>query len=151
MRSAKRAQDGWLAALPSEQRTTLPDGSALLGVHASPAADDGPGIDTDASDDALSALLAGGQADVIVGGHTHDATDRTVGGVRALNPGSAGLPRRCVGAAWMLIDADETGVRVEHRRAAFDVDRVVVDLHQRRYPNAPFVESILRRTHRFAH
>ena len=51
----------------------------------------------------------------------------------------------------MLIDADETGVRVEHRRAPFDVDRVVVDLHQRRYPNAPFVESILRRTHRFAH
>ena len=65
-------QDDSLAASPSEQRTTLPDGSALLGVHASPTADDGPGIDTDASDDALSALLAGGQADVIVGGHTHD-------------------------------------------------------------------------------
>jgi predicted phosphodiesterase len=139
-----------IAALPSELRLALPDGSRLLGVHASPGADDGPGIDTDSSDDVLSDLLAGCDAEVVVGGHTHIPTDRTVGAVRVLNPGSAGLPRRCVGAAWMLIDANETGIHVEHRRADFDVDEVVADLHQRRHPSAAFVEAILRRTHAFA-
>ena len=141
----------WLADLPSEQRLTLPEGSELLGVHASPWRDDGPGIDTTAADDALSELLAGCEADLVVGGHTHDATDRTVDAVRALNPGSVGLPRRCVGASWMLIDADDTAVQVEHRRAPFDVDEVVADLYARRYPSAAFLESILNRTHAMAH
>lgn len=140
-----------LAGLPSAQRVTLPDGSVLLGIHASPGADDGPGIDTELADDVLSALLSGAQADIVIGGHTHDATDRMVGGVRALNPGSAGLPRRCVGASWMLVEADETSTRVQHRQAGFDVDEVILDLHRRGYPNASFVESILNRTRRFAH
>ena len=50
----------------------------------------------------------------------------------------------------MLIDADATRTHVEHRRARFDVDEVVADLHQRRHPNAAFVEAILRSTHAFA-
>lgn len=139
-----------LADLPAEQRMELPDGSKLLGIHASPHADHGVGIGTDVSDEALAALLAGCDADIVVGGHTHLATDRTIAGVRALNPGSTGLPRRCTGASWLLIDADETGTRVDHRRADFDVDAVISDLHGRRYPNAPFLESVLRRTHPFA-
>ena len=90
-------------------------------------------------------------ADIVVGGHTHDQTDRSVDGMRVLNPGSAGMPRRHTGAGWLLIDAREDGVTVEHRRPAFDVDVVVADLHERRYPNASFVESVLRREHSFAH
>jgi predicted phosphodiesterase len=140
-----------LAGRPERQLLDLPDGSRLLGVHASPASDDGPGIDTDATDEALAALLDGCGADIVVGGHTHIATDRAVCGIRVLNPGSTGLPRRGQGAAWMVIDADERGVRVDHRRAAFDVDAVAADLHRRGYPNASFVESILRGTHQFAH
>lgn len=141
----------WLAELPADQRMDLPDGSILVGVHATPGADDGPGIDTDASDEALEGLLAGCGADLVVGGHTHVPTDRMVGSCRALNPGSAGLPRRGPGAAWMLIDADEDGVRAQHRRTDFDVERVIDDLHRRRHPSAPFVAAILRRTHPFAH
>src|SRR5919199_3295422 len=34
----------WLAALPVEERLTLPDGTQLLGVHASPGHDNGPGL-----------------------------------------------------------------------------------------------------------
>jgi predicted phosphodiesterase len=140
-----------LSALPTEQRTTLPDATRLLGVHASPGRDDGPGIDTDSADADLGALLAGSDADIVVGGHTHDPTDRVVDDVRALNPGSAGLPRRGVGAAWLMIDAGDDGIDVERRRVPFDVDAVVADLHQRGYPNAAFVESILRRAHPYAH
>ena len=141
----------WLAGLPAEQRMDLPDGSTLLGVHATPGADDGAGIDTEASEQSLEALLAGCGADVVVGGHTHVPTDRSVGSCRALNPGSVGLPRRGPGAAWMLIDADGNGIRARHRRADFDAERVIDDLHRRRHPNASFVEAILRRTHPFAH
>lgn len=35
---------GWLGGLPIDVRTTLPDGTRVLGVHASPGRDDGPGI-----------------------------------------------------------------------------------------------------------
>jgi putative phosphoesterase len=141
----------WLAALPTGQRYESPDGSVLLGVHASPGSDDGPGIDTDSDDDSLSALLGTGEADVVVGGHTHVATDRTLGNMRACNPGSVGLPRRGRGASWMIIDLDDDGVRIEHRRTAFDVDEVIADLHRRRHPGASFVESVLRGAHPFAH
>jgi hypothetical protein len=33
-----------LASLPLEVRSTLPDGTRILGVHAAPGLDDGPGI-----------------------------------------------------------------------------------------------------------
>jgi predicted phosphodiesterase len=141
----------WLASLPDDVRLDLSDGTTLLGVHASPGSDDGPGIDTISSDEQLSTLLADCGADLVVGGHTHYATDRRVGPTRALNPGSVGLPRGHVGAAWMLIEADDRGTRIEHRRAPFDAGEVAADLHARRYPNAGFVESILNRTHPFAH
>ena len=140
-----------LVDLPTEQRLDLANGSRLLGVHASPGCDDGPGIDSDTSADALGELLAGCDADIVVGGHTHVATDRVVGGVRALNGGSVGLPRRREGASWLLLEAGAAGVRVEHRVVGFDVDEVCADLHRRRYPNAAFVEAILRGQHPYAH
>jgi len=141
----------WLETLPDDQRLDLTDGTRLLGVHASPGADDGPGIDTFSSDEQLSRLLARCDADLVVGGHTHYATDRSVGPTRALNPGSVGLPRRYVGASWMLIDDDDRETQIQHRRAPFDIGEVTADLYARRYPNAAFIEAILNRTHPFAH
>ncbi len=44
----------FLAGLRSELRLTLPDGTRVLGVHASPHSDDGQGIDTVISDGDLS-------------------------------------------------------------------------------------------------
>ena len=46
----------WLAALPAQQRLELPDGTRLLGVHASPHSDDGVGITPDLSDEELAGL-----------------------------------------------------------------------------------------------
>ena len=50
----------WVAALPLEQRLTLPDGTRVLLVHASPGTDEGPGIHAAQSDDELGEILAGG-------------------------------------------------------------------------------------------
>ena len=143
--------------LPGELRLDLPDGTRVLGVHASPGADDGPGIRPGIPDDQLGALLAGCAADIVIGGHTHRAADRTIGAIRALNPGSTGIPERPGEAGWLLLDLDldgdperlgaperdRAGVGVEHRTAAFDVDAVVPDLGARLHPNAEFLEAIL--------
>jgi predicted phosphodiesterase len=85
-------------------RLRLPDGTRVLGVHASPPADDGPGIGPDIPDGQLSRLLAGCAADVVIGGHTHLVTDRLVGRIRALNPGSTGIPKRPGVASWLLLE-----------------------------------------------
>lgn len=112
-------------------------------MHALPGADDGAGIEPGPADDQLRSLLAGCDADVVIGGHTHMATDRLVDGIRVLNPGSAGLPRTCGTASWILLDDDGQGLTVTHRDVPFDVDAVVTDLHRRRHPNARFVAGLL--------
>jgi predicted phosphodiesterase len=132
-----------LAALPAQLRLRLPSGAAVLGVHASPGADDGPGIEPGLADEHLRPLLTGCAAEVVIGGHTHVATDRLVDGIRALNPGSAGLPRTCGTASWMLLEDDGQALAVTHRGVPFDVDAVVSDLRRRRHPNAEFVAALL--------
>jgi predicted phosphodiesterase len=115
-----------LVGLPGELRLRLPGGTCALGVHASPGSD-GPGIEPGIPDEQLSSLLEGCAAGVVVGGHTHIAADRLVGGIQALNPGSTGIPKRPGEASWLLLD----------------VDAVTRDLRARLHPNAEFLETIL--------
>jgi predicted phosphodiesterase len=139
-------QAGVLAALttlPTQLRLQLPNGVGVLGVHASPRADDGPGIAPETAEDELRLLLAGCEADVVIGGHTHRSTDRLVDSLRALNPGSAGLPRVPGIASWLLPEDDGRGLAVSHRTVPFDVTAVVEDLGRRRHPNTEFVASVL--------
>jgi predicted phosphodiesterase len=143
---AQAGQLSFLVDLPIEQRIQLPDGRTLLGVHASPGRDDGAGIDNHSEDEGLRRLFADCGADVVVGGHTHDPTDRTLGALRALNAGSVGIPLRCGYASWMSIEADSQGLCVHRQEAAFDVDGVVEDLYARGYPNAAFMETVLTGT-----
>lgn len=87
--------------------------------------------------------LPGAAPTFVVGGHTHDATDRVVDGIRALNPGTAGLPRGTGTAGWLLLDDDGDALSVTQHSTPFDVDAVVGDLRLRRHPNAEFIASIL--------
>jgi putative phosphoesterase len=132
-----------LDALPEQLRLRTPGGTAILGVHASPEGDDGPGIEPDIAEDQLARLFAGCGADIVVGGHTHFAADRRVGGIRALNPGSTGMPRTLGGATWILLEDDGDEVTVTQRKAPFSADSVVGDLRRRRHPNAEFVSGVL--------
>jgi putative phosphoesterase len=133
-----------LATLPSQLRLEFAGGTRVLGVHASPGADDGPGIDPGLPDESLRGLLAGCGADVVVGGHTHQRTDRLAGGIRALNPGSLGQPRPPGQASWLLLQDNGHGEpTAEHHAVPYDVAAVVRDLYRRRHPNAPFVEAVL--------
>ncbi|MBA2469976.1 MAG: metallophosphoesterase family protein [Chloroflexia bacterium] len=112
----------WLGALPLEARLSLPDGTRVLLVHAAPGTDEGPGIRADQSDEQLEDMLDGIEADLVVVGHTHRPLDRTFNGVRVWNPGSVSNPvTEDVRAMWTLLDADDTGYRLERRFATYDV------------------------------
>jgi hypothetical protein len=105
------------------------------------------GVIADIHGNELARLLAGCGAEVVLGGHTHHQADRRAGGVRALNPGSAGQPRPAGRANWLLLEDGGHGggpeLTAQFRAVPFDVAAVVRDLQRRRHPNAAFVESVL--------
>lgn len=81
---------------------------------------------------------------MVVGGHTHYQTDRMVAGIRALNPGSTGMPRPPGQAGWLLLTGGGPGDLIaEQHRVPYDIDAVVRDLRRRRHPNAAFVQTVL--------
>jgi predicted phosphodiesterase len=92
----------------------------VLFCHGSPRSDEE--ILTAATPDAVvAAALAGVDADVVVGGHTHHQFDRVVDGIRLVNAGSVGLPYEGErGAFWTLLGPD-----VEPRRTDYDVEAAV--------------------------
>ena len=97
----------WLEDLPLELRLTLPDGTRMLGVHAAPGLDDGPGIIPLLNDEGLSTLLAPAEADLVIVGHTHVPLDRTIDQVRVVNLGSVSNPMRSrLEASYALLEAD---------------------------------------------
>lgn len=125
----------WLAALPEEVRMTLADGTRLLGVHASPGIDDGPGINDSDGDAELAARLDGCAADVVFGGHTHRPVDRTVGATRAVNLGSVSNPvPPDLRASYVMVESDECGHAIEHVRVEYDHDAVVGALEDVKHP-----------------
>ncbi|HVO69715.1 MAG TPA: metallophosphoesterase family protein [Aggregatilineaceae bacterium] len=131
---------GWLAALPVEQRSTLPDGARLLMVHAAPGTDDGPGITPATPQGELAALLAGCEADLVVVGHNHWPQDRQAGGVRLINPGSvSNSPARDLRASYALIEATASGYRVAFRRVAYDVQAVIDAVRRSQHPAGDYL------------
>lgn len=89
---AARGWLDWLRDLPLEVRLALPDGTGVLGVHASPGRDDGDGITPQRDEEELRRDLEGSDAQLVLAGHTHQPADRVVGDVRAVNLGSVSNP-----------------------------------------------------------
>lgn len=130
----------WLADLPVEERATLPDGTRLLGVHASPGRDDGYGVHPGLSDDELETLLADCAADLVCVGHSHWPLDRRVGSVRVVNLGSVSNPMPPdLRASYVILEADEQGYRVQHRRVDYDRQATIEAIRRTRHPATPFV------------
>ena len=112
----------WLAGLPLEERTTLPDGTRVLLVHAAPGTDRGEGIREQHTDDELRPVVAQANADLMVIGHTHRPLDRSIGAVRVWNPGSVSNPvTRDTRAMWTLLESDNTGYHLSRRYVTYDM------------------------------
>jgi predicted phosphodiesterase len=135
----------WLANLPLEVRLTLPDGTRLLGVHASPGRDNGPGIQAKHSDEQLEKRLAGCEADLVIVGHTHIPLDRQVGNIRTLNLGSVSNPvTPGLQATYILLDANSDGYTVHLRRVDYDREAVIKAIEQSQYPSPNFLIQFMR-------
>jgi len=133
---------GWLVALAPEVRTTLPDGTRVLGVHAAPGRDDGPGITPDRPAPELAAELGGADADLVCAGHTHRPTDRRVGSIRAVNLGSVSNPiTDDLRASYVLVHADDRAHRVEHRWVSYDRDQFLRRLRRSGHPEQVYIAS----------
>jgi putative phosphoesterase len=125
----------WLAGLPLKERA---DGIAV--VHATPGdcwaivAHDGP-------DDQLRGTFGTLGAPVAVYGHIHRPYVRHLGALTVVNSGSVSLSLDGdVRATYVVIDNG----RVEHRRVAYDLDRVANDMVAIDYPNSATYSSWLR-------
>jgi predicted phosphodiesterase len=126
----------WLAALPLEQRETLPDGTRVLMVHAAPGTDEGPGIPPECPDDELRRIVAGTGADLVLVGHTHQAIDRVVDGVRVVNPGSVSNPPDGGETAhWILLEADAAGYTLTRRAVTWDLREMLDRLRESGHPD----------------
>ena len=135
----------WLINLPLEVRLTLPDGTRLLGVHASPGRDDGSGMQPKHSDESLERRLAGCEADLVMVGHTHVPLDRQVGGIRVINLGSISNPvTPGLQATYVLLDADEHGYSIQLRRVDYDREAVIKAIEQSRHPTPSFLIGFMR-------
>jgi putative phosphoesterase len=135
----------WLEELPLETRTELPDGTRVLGVHATPGRDDGDGITPGRAEDEVRDDLVDAGADIVIAGHTHQPTDRWIDGVRVLNGGSISNPiTDDLRPSYTIIHADADGHRVEHRRVDYDRDAFMEHLRRSGHPQHEFIAAFQR-------
>ncbi len=135
----------WLTNLPLEVRLTLPDGTRVLGVHASPGRDDGPGILPEHSDGELEQRLAGCGADLVIVGHTHVPLDRWIGKIHVVNLGSISNPVTAgLQATYAILDAGENGYSTQLRRVDYDHEAVIDAIQQSRHPTPDFLIGYMR-------
>jgi predicted phosphodiesterase len=135
----------WLESLPLEVRLTLPDGTRVLGVHAAPGRDDGPGLHPTHSDDDVEQRLAGCEADVVIVGHTHVPMDRQAGQRRVINLGSVSNPvTPGLQATYALLEADAQGYRIQLRSVEYDREAVIKAILHARHPTPYFLIGLMR-------
>jgi len=111
-----------LAALP-----TAVEIDGVCYCHATPT-DDLPAITDATPDDRLERLLAGTDARLVVGGHTHMQQRRG----RYANTGSVGMPYEDAPGAYWAIVSDE----VEFRRTEYDLEGAAAEIRRTGYPMA---------------
>jgi predicted phosphodiesterase len=99
-------------------------------THGSPRSDEEL-LTAGTPEERLAAATAEISERVLVTGHTHGQYDRAAADVRALNPGSIGMPYEGrPGAYWALLGPD-----VELRRTEYDVDEAVARIHASGIPD----------------
>lgn len=124
-----------LTALPLEIRQTLPDGTRVLCVHASPGTDDGIGVQPRVSSEQLQTLFKGCDQDLVFVGHTHWAMEVMVNHTRVVNLGSVSLQNPPdLRAKYVMLHADASGHRVERRFVDYDHAAVITKLETLRSP-----------------
>lgn len=106
------------AALALGELPTTVSVDGVLYCHASPRRDDEM-LTRLSSAERWSQAMAGVDVALVVGGHTHQQDDRTVGALRFINAGSVGLPYEGTGAArWLRVSDGVPELRTTQYDAA---------------------------------
>lgn len=132
----------WLSTLSLDFRSTLGT-LRVLAVHAAPGQDDGRGIPPDLTPEQLSQVLEDCEADVVLVGHTHRATNRLAGGTRVVNPGAVSFSDD--GAAhYAILESTGRDLRCLARSVPYDRRAVIAQLERVRHPGRAFLIRHLR-------
>jgi putative phosphoesterase len=125
-----QAQRDFLAGFETTVGLQVDGVGRVLFCHGSPRSDEEM-MTSATPEKRLRELVAGAGADVVVCGHTHIPFDRTVDGVRVVNPGSVGMPYGRPGAFWGVI-----GPQVELRHTDYDRQAAAVRIRSSRWSGA---------------
>ena len=135
----------FLASFQPTVEISLGEERSLLCCHGSPRSYDDVVVAT-TPDDALDGMIAGHDATIIAGGHTHIRMLRAHRGREILNPGSVGLAYQFLpdGSVrvppWaefaMLSWSDAGGLSVDFRRVQYDREATVRAMSERVMPHA---------------
>ncbi len=130
----------WLEKLPLELRTTFPDGTRFLGVHAAPGTDDGPGINPATDHSELGQMAKNAGVDIICVGHTHFPLEMKIEGVHIFNLGSVSNPMPPdLRASYAILEADAHGYHLQHRYVNYDHQAVIAAIQTVKHPAAKFI------------
>ncbi|MCI0397471.1 MAG: metallophosphatase family protein [Chloroflexi bacterium] len=112
---------------------SLGEGASLLAFHGSPRSYNEV-IRATTPDEELAAMLAGREATVLAGGHTHTPLVRRLGRALVINPGSVGLPwqesspGQIINAAWAefaVVRWEKGALGVSLRRVPYELGELV--------------------------
>ncbi|MBS1602712.1 MAG: metallophosphoesterase family protein [Bacteroidetes bacterium] len=135
-----------LRDLPLELRVTLPDGTRLLGVHASPQRDDGTGVYPGIKDHELEALFDGCDDTLVCMGHTHLPFEHRWKGIHLVNPGAVSLSLTADrDAHYAILEATRDGYTLNPRRVPYDHQLVIDQLIRAGHPGRAFLIKHLSR------
>jgi predicted phosphodiesterase len=138
----------WLADLPLEVQLDLPDGTRLLGVHAAPGNDSGPGFHPGQSEASMRKLLAGCDADLVCVGHTHWPLDVQVDRVRVFNLGSISNPvPPDLRATYAILTASTMGYEIKLHRVDYSHKDVIAAVQRMHHPAADYIIRVMRGLH----
>ncbi|MFT5365502.1 MAG: putative phosphodiesterase [Candidatus Latescibacterota bacterium] len=136
----------WLKNMPFEQRTTLPDGTRLLGVHASLVSDELV-VMKDTTEKTATEIFPDIQADLVFAGHAHEESDVTLGSVRYITLGDVANPLTFdMRAKYAILEADASGYQVILRHVAFDYQQVVEAIKAAQPPSEPWLLKFYQRS-----
>lgn len=116
----------------------------VIGYHAVPGNDEAF-LTPETSDEEARDLLLDREGFLAIGGHIHRQFDRHLPPWRVVNVGSVGLPFDVRGhAAWGLFTFEGDSVRVDLRRAPFDVEALIADYRAVGFPSVEWMVGRLR-------
>lgn len=136
-------QFGWFASLPLELRVTLPDGTRVLCVHASPGMDDGKGFHPSYDEAEMIERIADANADLVIVGHTHHPMNCLLGDVHLVNLGAVNIhPPNDRRSKYVILEADKDGYTIEHRYLETDSEALIAAIDAAHHPSATYLRRL---------